>query len=87
VPTYDYKCTSCGHVFELFHAMSENPVPECPECGQPCERVISGGAGLVFRGNGFYATEYGRSSGGASCGRATRCCGRSEPCDTPPCSR
>ena len=87
MPTYDYRCKGCGHVFELFHGMSEDPAPECPECGQACERVISGGAGLIFRGNGFYATDYRDGRGTASCGRTTRCCGRSEPCNAPPCSR
>ena len=87
MPTYDYKCRTCGHVFELFHGMSEDPAPHCPKCGDSCEKVISGGAGLIFKGNGFYATDYGRSMGGASCGRTTRCCGRTEPCETPPCER
>ena len=87
MPTYDYKCKGCGHVFELFHGMSENPAPHCPKCGEPCERLISGGAGVVFKGNGFYATDYRGNPGRASCDRTTRCCGRTEPCDTPPCSR
>lgn len=86
MPTYDYRCESCGQVFELFHGMTENPAPCCPECGGKSKRLISGGAGLIFKGNGFYATEH-RNSGNAACGAATRCCGRSEPCDTPPCSR
>jgi len=86
MPTYDYRCESCGHVFELFHGMTENPAPCCPECGGKSTRLISGGAALIFKGNGFYATDH-RSSGNAACGAATRCCGRSQPCDTPPCSR
>ena len=86
MPTYDYKCQACGHVFELFHAMSEELAPACPECGQTCERMISGGAGLIFRGNGFYATDY-NGSRGTTCDRNVRCCGRSEPCKAPPCSR
>jgi len=63
MPTYDYRCTACGHVFDLFHGMSEHPAPDCPKCGRPCERVISGGAGLIFKGQGFYATDYGGAGG------------------------
>jgi putative FmdB family regulatory protein len=84
MPTYDYRCEACGHVFELFHRMSEDPTPDCPECGQSCERMISGGAGLIFKGSGFYATDYG-AAGRSACDRTTRCCGRTEPCDSPPC--
>ena len=87
MPTYDYKCTGCGHVFELSHGMSEDPAPRCPECGGPCEKLITGGRGFIFKGNGFYATDYRADPVKASCGRTTRCCGRTEPCDTPPCSR
>jgi len=86
MPTYDYKCKACGQSFELFHGMSENPAVECPECGGQCTRLISGGAGLIFKGNGFYATDRGSPSR-TLCDRNTRCCGRSEPCDTPSCSR
>lgn len=87
MPTYDYRCRACGHVFELSHAMSEDPEPQCPQCGSPCQRVISGGAGIIFKGNGFYATDHRGNPGRASCDRTTRCCGRAQPCDTPPCSR
>jgi putative FmdB family regulatory protein len=57
MPTYDYKCRSCGHVFEEFHMMSD-PAPEtCPECGGPVERLIGGGVGIIFKGSGFYVTD------------------------------
>ena len=86
MPTYDYRCESCGHVFELSHGMTENPAPECPDCGGKCRRLISGGAALILKGNGFHATDH-RGRGSAVCGLDMPCCGRSEPCDTPPCTR
>ena len=57
MPTYEYRCPE-GHEFEKFQRMSEPPVAECPECGNPGERILSGGAGLLFRGQGFYITDY-----------------------------
>lgn len=57
MPTYDYRCPE-GHQFELFQKMSDDPVAECPECGKAAERVISGGAGFLFKGEGFYITDY-----------------------------
>lgn len=57
MPTYEYRCPK-GHEFEKFQRMSEPPVAECPECGKPAERVLSGGAGLLFKGQGFYITDY-----------------------------
>lgn len=57
MPTYEYRCTKCGHEFDLFQRMSDDPVADCPECGAPAERLISRGAGLLFKGEGFYITE------------------------------
>jgi putative FmdB family regulatory protein len=57
MPTYEYRCPE-GHEFEKFQRMSEPPVSECPECGKAAERVLSGGAGLLFKGQGFYITDY-----------------------------
>ena len=62
MPTYEYRCTACNHEFEKFQRMSEEPGAECPECGKPAERRLSGGAGLLFKGSGFYITDY-RSDG------------------------
>lgn len=58
MPTYDYRCSACGHEFEKFKKMSEVAHAECPQCGAQAERLISGGAGLVFKGSGFYITDY-----------------------------
>jgi len=64
MPTYDYQCTA-GHNFEKIHKMSESPRVKCPTCGKPAARQISGGAGLHFKGSGFYITDYGKDGKGA----------------------
>ena len=57
MPTYEYRCPE-GHEFEVFQRISDDPVAECPECGQAAERLISAGAGFLFKGEGFYITDY-----------------------------
>ncbi len=57
MPTYEYRCPE-GHEFEKFQRMTDPPVAECPECGEEAERILSGGAGLLFKGEGFYTTDY-----------------------------
>ena len=64
MPTYEYIC-SAGHGFEAFQKISERPKSKCPKCGKPATRKISGGAGLVFKGSGFYITDYGKDGKGA----------------------
>ena len=63
MPTYEYQCPE-GHEFELFQKMAEKPRARCPVCGKAAVRQISGGAGLVFKGSGFYITDYGRDGKG-----------------------
>lgn len=59
MPTYEYRCAACGHEFERFQKMSDPPVRTCPECKKrKAERRISSGGGLLFKGPGFYATDY-----------------------------
>ncbi|HET6778793.1 MAG TPA: zinc ribbon domain-containing protein [Gemmatimonadales bacterium] len=72
MPTYEYQCPE-GHEFELFQKMSEKPRAKGPRCGKPAMRRISGGAGLVFKGSGFYITDYGKDGKGP----------RKDPSDTP----
>ena len=63
MPTYEYECTE-GHAFEKFQKINDKPRAKCPVCGKPGTRKISGGAGLVFRGSGFYITDYGKDGKG-----------------------
>ena len=63
MPTYEYECPS-GHIFEKFQRMTDKPRAKCPVCGKPATRKISGGAGLVFKGSGFYITDYGKDGKG-----------------------
>lgn len=59
MPTYDYVCDACQHQFELFHSMTDEPKRKCPECGrQKLRRLIGPGAAIVFKGSGFYKTDY-----------------------------
>ncbi len=59
MPTYDYVCRKCGHGWELFQSMKDKPVRKCPACGsRSAERLIGTGAGIIFRGSGFYVTDY-----------------------------
>ncbi|MFG0304710.1 MAG: FmdB family zinc ribbon protein [Phycisphaerales bacterium JB040] len=59
MPTYDYRCTACEHEFELFQSMSEGAKKKCPACGRMAlERLIGTGAAVLFKGSGFYETDY-----------------------------
>ncbi len=59
MPTYDYVCRSCEHRWELFQPITADAVRKCPKCGkQKAERVIGPGAGIIFKGSGFYQTDY-----------------------------
>src|SRR5437868_21737 len=60
MPTYDYKCPKCGTEFQLVQKITAKGGAKCPKCGIKAERQLSGGAGLVFKGSGFYLTDYGR---------------------------
>jgi len=59
MPTYDYKCSVCGHAFEQFQSMKDKVLRTCPNCGKKAlERLIGTGAAIVFKGSGFYQTDY-----------------------------
>jgi len=59
MPTYDYECDACGHEFELFQSISDPVKRKCPECGkQKLRRLFGTGAAVVFKGSGFYQTDY-----------------------------
>ncbi len=58
MPTYDYECGKCGHTFDAFQNMSDDPLKKCPECGKNgLKRLIGGGLGVIFKGSGFYSTD------------------------------
>ena len=58
MPTYDYRCRKCGHRFELFHSIKDDKPKRCPKCKGRADRMISAGAGIIFKGSGFYITDY-----------------------------
>lgn len=59
MPTYDYQCKKCDHTWELFQPITAKPIRKCPECGKlSAKRVIGPGAGIIFKGSGFYQTDY-----------------------------
>lgn len=67
MPTYDYKCDACGHRFEKFQSMTSDPVRVCPVCGEKkVTRLLTGGSGLIFKGTGFYITDYKNNHAGES---------------------
>jgi len=66
MPTYEYECRDCGHAFERFQGINEDPISLCPECQGKVRRLISSGGGLVFKGPGFYATDYRSGGSGGS---------------------
>jgi len=76
MPTYDYGCAECGHRFEVFEGMSASGARECPSCGKGrARRLLSAGAGAIFKGAGFYTTDYCRSGVPKSeCGQNTGAC-------------
>jgi putative FmdB family regulatory protein len=61
MPTYEYKCPKCGTRFERFQKITEPPTLPCPKCGASAQRLLSGGIGVVFKGSGFYETDYKRA--------------------------
>ncbi|MEK7818940.1 MAG: zinc ribbon domain-containing protein [Bacteroidota bacterium] len=63
MPTYDYKCTNCKFELEIFQTMSDEPLKACPNCNtENLERLFGSGAGLIFKGSGFYLTDYKKST-------------------------
>lgn len=59
MPTYDYECEGCDHRFDAFQAISDDPLKKCPKCGKKkLRRLFGAGAGLIFKGSGFYLTDY-----------------------------
>lgn len=71
MPTYDYVCEGCGHGFEHFQSMTSRRLRKCPACGErKLQRLVGAGAGLIFKGSGFYETDYKRAGASARGGSA-----------------
>jgi putative FmdB family regulatory protein len=68
MPTYEYQCQKCGHCFSEFQRIVDPPIKDCPKCKKKdcVEQIISGGSGLIFKGSGFYITDYKRKSSSGS---------------------
>jgi putative FmdB family regulatory protein len=62
MPTYEYQCQKCGHQFEVFQSIKDKPKKTCPECKGRVKRLLGTGAGLLFKGSGFYITDYRKPS-------------------------
>ena len=68
MPTYEYECKSCGHSFEKSHSMTAEPIKICPKCHKKSvNKLISSGSGIIFKGSGFYATDYRKGSPPPAC--------------------
>ena len=79
MPTYDYDCSACGQTFEIFQSMSAPPVEACPNCGGKVQRRIYGGAGLIFKGTGFYLTDYKKQAASGANGKDETSGAKSKP--------
>ena len=84
MPTYEYECNSCGNRFERSQSIKAKPHAICTSCGRSARRLISAGAGLLFRGGGFYSTDY-RSSGykKQAAAESKACSGEPKSCSGP----
>lgn len=95
MPTYEYACPKCGHEFEQFQSMRDEPLKKCPKCKKTgLKRLVGGGAGLIFKGTGFYITDYknkgagrpegaGKEGGGSEGGKGDAA-GKAKPSDAKP---
>ena len=78
MPNYEYECRACGYRFEKFQNINDDPLRICPKCRGEIRRLITGGGGVIFKGSGFYATDYKKSRD-----EAGPCCGTDQSCDNP----
>lgn len=74
MPTYEYECTHCGHSFELFQKITDKSLDKCPECHKQLKRLIGTGSAIIFKGSGFYATDYRKKPKGDSAKTKTNAC-------------
>lgn len=81
MPTYEYECTKCGHRFEAFQQITAKALDTCPKCKEKVKRLISSGAGIIFKGSGFYATDYRKKSKPQKSEKANTCPQAKEGCN------
>lgn len=88
MPTYDYECPDCGARFEKFQQMVEEALKECPECGGQVKRLIGVGSGFIFKGSGFYATDYAKKDPKRPvCEKEAACPAKGETCEGKTCDK
>ncbi|MFH0918371.1 MAG: FmdB family zinc ribbon protein [Candidatus Omnitrophota bacterium] len=73
MPTYEYECLSCEHKFEVLQSITAKPKTKCPKCGMKLKKLISSTAGFIFKGAGFYATDYKKTSKATNSSAAGSC--------------
>lgn len=86
-PTYQYKCPSCGYEFEELQSLSDEPIKICPKCKKETRRIISASAGFLFKGSGFYQTDYknkGRKESSSESSSSGKSPSTSKPADSKP---
>ena len=86
MPTYEYECDKCGKHFEIFQSMADELIKKCPECGGKFHRLIGTGSGIIFKGSGFYETDYKRK-GAKEDGKGPPCPAASDACKHCPSSK
>ncbi|MCX8122735.1 MAG: zinc ribbon domain-containing protein [Spirochaetes bacterium] len=72
MPTYEYVCTSCDNKFEIFQSIKDEPLKTCSKCGSEVKRLIGSGAGIIFKGSGFYVTDYKNNGNGKKGNSSTK---------------
>ena len=85
MPTYDYQCRECGHTFEEFQSMSSDFLTVCPSCGKPAlKRMMASGVGMIFKGSGFYQTDYKKTNSSSSTSSASNTDAAKQETKSPP---
>ncbi len=84
MPTYEYECKSCHYRFEAFQSIKDQALKKCPKCGKSLRRLFGGGMGIIFKGSGFYTTDYKHSSAVTSGNGSSKSPPKSEKGETKP---
>jgi putative FmdB family regulatory protein len=79
MPNYDYECMHCGYKFEVFQSMNAKRLNKCPKCSKQVKRLIGSGAGIIFKGKGFYATDYAKKPQASDASSSKVSCPQAKP--------